>query len=183
MDSKGFLTVTPEEVKAAYESWSSSVAENHVRKTKGSAEGKPVPIKGERNVLITSALPYVNNVPHLGNVVGCVLSADIYARFCRLRGYNTLYICGTDEHGTTTEAKALEEGLTPREICDKYHAIHKGVYDWFDISFDYFGRTTTSNMAKVITEVFWKLHKNGILTEDSMDQLHCQKCEKFLADR
>ena len=64
-----------------------------------------LPVKGERNVLITSALPYVNNVPHLGNIVGCVLSADVFVFFCRLRGYNTLYICGTDEYGTATETK------------------------------------------------------------------------------
>ena len=64
-----------------------------------------LPVKGERNILITSALPYVNNVPHLGNIVGCVLSADVFARFSRLRGYNTLYICGTDEYGTATETK------------------------------------------------------------------------------
>jgi methionyl-tRNA synthetase len=54
---------------------------------------------------ITSALPYVNNVPHLGNIIGCVLSADCYARFCRARGYNTIYVCGTDEYGTATETK------------------------------------------------------------------------------
>ena len=64
-----------------------------------------LPVKGERNVLITSALPYVNNVPHLGNIVGCVLSADVFARYCRIRGYNTLYVCGTDEYGTATETK------------------------------------------------------------------------------
>ena len=61
--------------------------------------------------LITSALPYVNNEPHLGNIIGCVLSADVYARFCRLKGYETLYVCGTDEYGTATENKAREEGL------------------------------------------------------------------------
>lgn len=60
---------------------------------------------GRRNVLITSALPYVNNVPHLGNIIGCVLSADVYARYCRSRGYNCIYICGTDEYGTATETK------------------------------------------------------------------------------
>ena len=60
---------------------------------------------GKRNVLITSALPYVNNVPHLGNIIGCVLSADVYARYCRSRGYNCIYICGTDEYGTATETK------------------------------------------------------------------------------
>lgn len=61
-----------------------------------------------KKVLITSALPYVNNVPHLGNVIGCVLSADIFARFKRSMGYEVLYICGTDEYGTTSEVKALE---------------------------------------------------------------------------
>jgi leucyl-tRNA synthetase len=62
-------------------------------------------------VLVTSALPYVNNVPHLGNLVGCVLSADVYARYCRLRGHNVLFVCGTDEYGTATEARALQEGV------------------------------------------------------------------------
>lgn len=73
-----------------------------------------LPVTGERNVLITSALPYVNNVPHLGNIIGCVLSADVFARYSRLRQWNTLYLCGTDEYGTATETKAMEEGLTPR---------------------------------------------------------------------
>ena len=74
---------------------------------------KILPEKGRRNLLITSALPYVNNVPHLGNIIGCVLSADVYARFARLMNYNAIYICGTDEYGTATETKAVEEGLTP----------------------------------------------------------------------
>jgi methionyl-tRNA synthetase len=73
-----------------------------------SKKGGVLPIPGKRNILITSALPYVNNVPHLGNIIGCVLSADVYARFCRLRGHNTLYVCGTDEYGTATETKALQ---------------------------------------------------------------------------
>jgi methionyl-tRNA synthetase len=100
-----------------------------------------LPKKGARNVLITSALPYVNNVPHLGNIIGCVLSADVYARYCRARGYNCIYICGTDEYGTATETKALEEGATCQQICDRYHAIHKNIYEWFQIQFDKFGRT------------------------------------------
>ena len=66
--------------------------------------------------LITSALPYVNNIPHLGNLIQ-VLSADVYARYCRLRGYPTLYVCGTDEYGTATETRALEEGISPRALC------------------------------------------------------------------
>ena len=72
--------------------------------------GVVLPVQGKRNILITSALPYVNNVPHLGNIIGCVLSADVYARFVRLAGHNAIYICGTDEYGTATETKAREAG-------------------------------------------------------------------------
>ena len=71
-------------------------------------------LAGKRNIMITSALPYVNNVPHLGNIVGCVLSADCYARFCRLRGHNTIYMCGTDEYGTATETKVTFPPVTLR---------------------------------------------------------------------
>jgi tRNA synthetases class I (M) len=78
-----------------------------------------LPVPGQRNILITSALPYVNNVPHLGNLIGCVLSADVYARYCRQRNLNAVYICGTDEYGTATEAKAQEEKMTPRAVCNK----------------------------------------------------------------
>ena len=69
-------------------------------------------------------------------------------RFSRLRGYNSLYICGTDEYGTATETKAIEEGLTPQQICDKYHALHAAVYDWFNIDFDFFGRTSTPKQTE-----------------------------------
>lgn len=142
-----------------------------------------LPEAGQRNILITSALPYVNNYPHLGNIIGCVLSADVFARYCRLRGYNTLYICGTDEYGTATETKAIEEGLTPQQICDKYFKHHQQVYDWFGISFDHFGRTTTANQTKIAQDIFLKLHRNNYLLEDSMKQLLCEKCKIFLADR
>ena len=81
-----------------------------------------LPKEGRRNILITSALPYVNNVPHLGNIIGCVLSADAYARYARLAGHNALYVCGTDEYGTATETKARQEGKTCQQICDFYHA-------------------------------------------------------------
>ena len=148
-----------------------------------SRTGELLPEDGERNILITSALPYVNNVPHLGNIVGCVLSADVYARFARLRGYNVLYVCGTDEYGTQTETKAMEEGLTPRQICDKYNKLHAEIYDWFNISFDKFGRTTTEDQTKIAQDIFWSLYNKGKTLEDSVDQLYCLSCEKFLADR
>jgi len=142
-----------------------------------------LPLKGQRNILVTSALPYVNNVPHLGNIIGCVLSADVYARFARARGYNVVYVCGTDEYGTATETKALEEGLTEQQICDKYHAIHRGIYEWFDIAFDKFGRTPTRYQTEIAQAIFRDLHARGLLLEKETEQLFSPGLNKFLADR
>ncbi len=133
--------------------------------------------------LITSALPYVNNAPHLGNIIGCVLSADVYARFCRAMGYETLYICATDEYGTATENKARAEGMTPREICDKYHVIHKEIYKHFNISFDYFGRTSHSEHAEITQSIYKDLEQNGMIEEKETEQTYCEHDEMFLADR
>ena len=144
---------------------------------------KVLPESGKRNILITSALPYVNNVPHLGNIIGCVLSADVFSRYCRLRGYNSILICGTDEYGTATETKAIQAKSTPKEICDKYHEIHKRIYEWFDVDFDYFGRTTTQQQTEIAQDIFLKLHANGELTENDVDQCYCETCSRFLADR
>lgn len=141
------------------------------------------PQAGKRNILITSALPYVNNVPHLGNIIGSVLSADVFARYCRLRDYHTFYISGTDEYGTATETKAIELKKSPQEVCDEFHAIHADVYKWFNIHFDQFGRTTTDLQTKLAQDVFWKLHANNQLIKDSIEQLYCAACERFLADR
>ncbi|MCL2044378.1 MAG: methionine--tRNA ligase [Treponema sp.] len=132
--------------------------------------------------LITSALPYVNNVPHLGNLIQ-VLSADAYARFCRLRGYETLYVCGTDEYGTATETTAAEEGITPRELCDQYYSIHNRIYCWFNISFDKFGRTSTPIQTEVTQEIYTKLDEAGFINEQTVEQLYCGQCKRFLADR
>eukprot|EP00252_Welwitschia_mirabilis_P007445 TRINITY_DN1880_c0_g1_i1.p1 TRINITY_DN1880_c0_g1~~TRINITY_DN1880_c0_g1_i1.p1 ORF type:complete len:813 (-),score=184.82 TRINITY_DN1880_c0_g1_i1:280-2718(-) len=156
-----------------------------VQRAVGAADAAPekLPIPGKRNVLVTSALPYVNNVPHLGNIIGSVLSADVFARYCRRRGYNVIYMCGTDEYGTATETKAMEENLSPKEICDKYHAIHKEIYEWFDISFDKFGRTSTAQQTEICQAIFNKLLENGWLSENTMQQLYCDSCNRFLADR
>ncbi|KAM0727676.1 Methionine--tRNA ligase, cytoplasmic [Formica fusca] len=142
-----------------------------------------LPKKGERNVLVTSALPYVNNVPHLGNIIGCVLSADIFARYCRQRNYNTLYISGTDEYGTATEAKAMQEKTTPQAICDKFFDIHNDVYRWFGIGFDYFGRTTTPEQTEIVQAFFLKIKSQGYILTEIVEQLHCESCNRFLADR
>lgn len=143
----------------------------------------PLPVPGELNVLVTSALPYVNNVPHLGNIIGSVLSADVFSRYNKARNRNTLYVSGTDEYGTATETKALEEGTTPRELCDKYHVLHRQVYDWFEIGFDYFGRTTTETQTTIAQHIFTKLDDNGFLQEEVGLQPYCSKHESFLADR
>jgi len=143
----------------------------------------PKSTKSGKRILITSALPYVNNVPHLGNIYGCVLSADVFARYCRARGYDTLFICGTDEHGTATETKALEEGLTPKQICDKYFKIHKEIYEWFGCSFDAFGRTSTKVHEEITQAIFKRVYDNGYIKKGVLEQTYCPKEDKFLADR
>ncbi|KAF2149510.1 methionyl-tRNA synthetase [Myriangium duriaei CBS 260.36] len=142
-----------------------------------------LPEPGKRNILITSALPYVNNVPHLGNIIGSVLSADVFSRYCKARKYNTLYVCGTDEYGTATETKAIEEKVTPQELCDKYFKIHSDVYKWFEIGFDIFGRTPTQQQTDIAQDIFLKLHKNGYLEERTTVQPYCEEHKAFLADR
>lgn len=132
--------------------------------------------------LITSALPYVNNIPHLGNLIQ-VLSADVFARYCRLAGYETLYICGTDEYGTATETRALEEGISPQELCDRYYAIHSEIYRWFSIDFDKFGRTSCPEHTGITQDIFLHLDRNGYIKEKTIDQLYCDDCSRFLADR
>ena len=112
-----------------------------------------------------------------------VLSADVFARFCRSRGYETMYICGTDEYGTASETRALQEGVTPRELCDRYHEIHKKIYEWFNISFDYFGRTSTPKQTEIVQHIFAQCDKNGYITEKETEQLYCPDCQRFLADR
>lgn len=173
------VAISAEQISAAKTSW-----QNLPKGTNAPVKKVPVlPVDGETNILITASLPYVNNVPHLGNIIGCVLSGDCFARFCRLRGDNVLYICGTDEYGTATETKAIAEGLTPQQICDKYFAVHSEVYKWFNIQFDYFGRTTTDLQTKITQDIFWDLQRNGVISQDSVEQLHCGKCNRFLADR
>jgi len=135
-----------------------------------------------KKILVTSALPYVNNVPHLGNLM-CVISADVYTRFLRLMHKDVISILGTDEHGTTAETKALEEGLSPRQLCDKYYAIHTEIYNWFNCEFDCYGRTSSKDNAEVTKEIFNKLHANGYIAENTLEQLFCETDQRFLADR
>ncbi|KAJ2778636.1 methionine--tRNA ligase mes1 [Coemansia javaensis] len=144
---------------------------------------KVLPVAGARNILVTSALPYVNNVPHLGNIIGSTLSADAFARYSRLRGANTLFVCGTDEYGTATETKALEEGMSCRALCDKYGAQHREIYEWFGLSFDIFGRTSTEKQTQIVQDIFCRMDKNGVVSEGEVTQLFCEQCHRALADR
>ncbi|MFW5746458.1 MAG: methionine--tRNA ligase [Nanoarchaeota archaeon] len=137
---------------------------------------------GKDRVLVTSALPYVNNIPHLGNMV-CVLSADVYARFLRSRGIPVTSVLGTDEHGTTTEIRALQEGVTPRQLVDKYYKIHKEIYEWFNTDFDCFGRTSDEENVEVSQDIFTKLHDHGYVIKQTITQMWDPEAEKFLADR
>ena len=98
-------------------------------------------------------------------------------------GNNTLYVCGTDEYGTATETKALEEKCTPKELCDKYHAIHKAIYEWFDIDFDSFGRTSTQYHSDITQGIFLDLQKNGCIKKEEIEQFRCNNCKLTLSDR
>jgi methionyl-tRNA synthetase len=108
---------------------------------------------------------------------------QVRTRYCRARGYNAVYICGTDEYGTATETKALEEKMSCQELCDKYYVLHREIYEWFQISTDIFGRSATPKQTEVTQEIFWDLYKNGYFYEEDMEQLFCEGCQRFLADR
>lgn len=139
-------------------------------------------VKLEKKILVTTALPYVNNVPHLGNLV-CTISADVYTRFLRSCGKKVISVIGTDEHGTTTEAIAMKMGLTPKEATDHFYEIHKQIYDWFECDFDCFGRTSCKESTEITQEIFLKLYKNGFITEKEEQQFYDEKAQKFLSDR
>ena len=94
-----------------------------------------------------------------------------------------MYVCGTDEYGTATETKALEEGVTPQELCDRYNAIHTEIYEWFNIAFDKWGRTSTPEQTEIVQHIFTKLDEAGYIKEKTDTQLYCDSCDRFLADR
>ncbi|MBE6445264.1 MAG: methionine--tRNA ligase [Alphaproteobacteria bacterium] len=134
-------------------------------------------------VLITSALPYINGVPHLGHMVGCLLPSDIYARYMRMMGNEVLYIAGTDEHGTTSEVGALKEGMGVQEYCDMYHQRHVQTYKDFNLSFDCFGRTSSEQNKEITYHIFEQLDKNGFIEERTIKQVYSIDDAMFLADR
>lgn len=134
-------------------------------------------------VLITSALPYINGVPHLGHMVGCLLPSDVYARYMRMMGNDVLYIVGTDEHGTTSEVGALKAGMEVQEYCDMNHKRHYNTYKDFGLSFDYFGRTSSAQNKEMTYHIFEQLDKNGFIEERTVKQVYSVDDKMFLADR
>ncbi|MEW2550754.1 methionine--tRNA ligase [Streptomyces zhihengii] len=133
--------------------------------------------------LVTSALPYINGIKHLGNMVGSMLPADVYSRYLRRRGHDVLYICATDEHGTPAELAAKERGLPVDEFCAQAHDVQKAVYDGFALSFDYFGRSSSSQNAEITQHFARRLHENGYIEERAIRQVYSPADERFLPDR
>lgn len=133
--------------------------------------------------LITSALPYINGIKHLGNMVGSMLPADVYARYLRQRGHDVLYICATDEHGTPAELAAKEAGLTVAEFCAQAHDAQKAVYDGFELSFDHFGRSSSAENREITQHFARRLQENGFIEERAIRQVYSPVDGRFLPDR
>jgi methionyl-tRNA synthetase len=134
-------------------------------------------------ILITSALPYINGVKHLGNLVGSLLPADVHARFRRQIGDEVLFICGTDEHGTPAELGALEAGADVRQYCDAQHAIQADVYRRFDLSFDHFGRSSCRQNHALTQHFYRRLAAAGLIEERVLRQVWSHHDRRFLPDR
>jgi methionyl-tRNA synthetase len=133
--------------------------------------------------LITSALPYINGIKHLGNLVGSMLPADVYSRFLRLRGEEVLFICATDEHGTPAEIAALEDGLDVAEYCRRQHAIQSQLGDAFLLSWDHFGRSSSVQNRELTQHFARRLEEEGLIEERVTEQVYSVDDGRFLPDR
>ncbi len=134
-------------------------------------------------ILITSALPYINGIKHLGNLVGSQLPSDAYARYMRLRGHEVMFICATDEHGTPAELAAAKTNRDVAEFCADMWEVQKDLADGFRLSFDYFGRSS-SERNRVLTQHFAsKLAENGLIDEVSEKQVYSNADGRYLPDR
>ena len=132
---------------------------------------------------ITAALPYANGPLHLGHVAGVYLPADIFVRFLKMNNHDVAFICGSDEHGAAITLRAKKEGISPKEIVDKYHTILKNSFEKFDIQFDIFDRTTTETHKQTAQDFFTKLESEGKLTIRESEQYYDEDYKQFLADR
>src|SRR5262245_35481576 len=133
--------------------------------------------------LLTSAIPYVNGVKHLGNLVGSLLPADVHARFRRQTGAEVLFICATDEHGTPTELSAAAAGQDVASYCDQQHAIQANIYRRFNLSFDHFGRSSSAQNHTLTQHLYRRLDAAGLIEERNVEQVWSPADNRFLPDR
>lgn len=133
--------------------------------------------------LITSALPYINGVKHLGNLAGSMLPSDVHARFRRMQGHEVLFICATDEHGTPAELAAAEAGVDVRAYCDEQHDVQKRAGEGFRLSFDWFGRSSNPPNHRLTQHFCEVLEKNGLIEERVSRQVYSIDDGRFLPDR
>jgi methionyl-tRNA synthetase len=137
----------------------------------------------KKKYLITSALPYINGIKHLGNLIGSILPADVYAKYLRQEGCDVLYICGTDEHGTPAEIAAQDANLSIEEYCAKMYETQKDIYEQYGISFDYFGRSSSFFNHQITHEIYLKLKENDYVFEKEIQQYYSHTDKRFLPDR
>ncbi|NLV18249.1 MAG: methionine--tRNA ligase [Bacteroidetes bacterium] len=140
-------------------------------------------MKKFKRYLVTSALPYANGPLHIGHLAGAYIPSDIYTRYLRMRGEDVVSICGSDEHGVPITLKARNEGVTPKEIVDRYHSLNKKSFEDFGISFDIYSRTTNETHHKTASEFFQNLYNKGEFTEKFSEQYFDEEAGCFLADR
>ena len=132
---------------------------------------------------ITAALPYTNGPIHIGHLAGVYVPADIYARYLRLTGKDVAFVCGSDEHGVAISMKAKKEGVTPKDIIDKYHAMIKQSFMDFGITFDNYSRTSAQIHHETASEFFLNLYEKEDFIEETTAQLYDEEAKQFLADR
>jgi methionyl-tRNA synthetase len=140
-------------------------------------------MKEYKRYLITSALPYANGPIHIGHLAGVYIPSDIYTRYLRMKGEDVISICGSDEHGVPITLKARNEGVTPQEIVDRYHALNKKAFEDFGIAFDIYSRTSNKIHYETASDFFLKLYNKGEFIEKTSEQFYDDEAGTFLADR
>ena len=134
-------------------------------------------------ILITSALPYINGIKHLGNLVGSQLPSDCYARYMRAKGHEVMFICATDEHGTPAELAAAKAGVPVADFCADMHVVQKGIAEGFGLSFDYFGRSSSDRNRQITQHLAAALGRAGLIEEVSEKQVYSHADKRYLPDR
>ena len=136
-----------------------------------------------KRYLVTSALPYANGPVHIGHLAGVYIPSDIYTRYLRLKGYDVISVCGSDEHGVPITIKARKEGVTPQQIVDRYHQLIKSSFEGLGMSFDIYSRTSSKTHAATASEFFRKLYDEGKFIERTSEQYYDEETQTVLADR